>query len=40
MTDHGRLRLYRAPEPEQVVGSRVDEIMERFANPSTMSPGS
>ena len=31
MTDGALLELYSAPEPRQVMGSRVDEIMERLA---------
>ncbi len=29
MTDGGLLELYSSPEPQQVVGSRIDEIMEK-----------
>ena len=29
MTDRGLLKLYESPDPEQVTGSRVGEIMER-----------
>ncbi len=30
MTDRGLLDLYQSPEPEQVMGSRVDEILRRL----------
>ncbi len=32
MTDGALLELYGSPEPRQMVGSRVDEIMQRLAN--------
>ena len=32
MTDQGLLNLYQSPEPQQVMGSRVDEIMKRLAS--------
>jgi hypothetical protein len=32
MTDRALLELYSSTEPQQLVGSRVDEIMERLTN--------
>ena len=30
MADRVLMRLYESPDPEQVMGSRLDEIMERL----------